>query len=384
MKLLKGYYKTTIAGVPYLLSYGQACAERGISLRLNTSGSLLWDALSNGASKDELLALLAEQFDAQEDDLPLLEQDLSNYLETLRTLGILVDAPLPVQKQTTPLYFRIGPLTISYEGCPSFYETYFSAFQCDAAAPVDLSITIVPHAPRHKQNGTILIRTPELTICDCKEQYLFFFEQHWGISEMYVQKDGSAAFLYTTLDDTTDHAEDIFHALRFAFLVCAQNHDLIVLHSASLLYNEHAWLFSGCSGTGKSTHTNLWHDLFGTPRLNGDLNLLGIENGIPMVYGLPWCGTSEIFTSKNYPLGGIVFLKQAPENEVGNPSLDQCILRLLQRLISPSWTKQLCEKNLHLSSEIAEHTQIFTLACTKEPQAAYVMRAAIDADAAGE
>lgn len=98
-----------------------------------------------------------------------------------------------------------------------------------------------------------------------------------------------------------------------------------------------------------------------------------------MVYGLPWCGTSEICTSKNYPLGGIVFLKQAQQNEVAKPPLDQQILLLLQRLISPSWTQDLCEKNLRLSTEIVKHTQIFTLACTKDPEAASVMRAAIDA-----
>lgn len=59
---------------------------------------------------------------------------------------------------------------------------------------------------------------------------------------------------------------------------------------------------------GKSTHTALWHELFGTPYLNGDLNLLGFEDGHITVYGIPWCGTSEIFTTEQYELGGIVLL----------------------------------------------------------------------------
>ena len=33
---------------------------------------------------------------------------------------------------------------------------------------------------------------------------------------------------------------------------------MFALHSASLLYLEKAWLFSGPSGMGKSTHTALW------------------------------------------------------------------------------------------------------------------------------
>ena len=107
------------------------------------------------------------------------------------------------------------------------------------------------------------------------------------------------------------HLEDLFHALRFAFLILTQQKELYVLHSASFLYRGRAFLVSGSSGTGKSTHSALWHDLYQTPLLNGDLNLLGIRDNIPYAYGLPWCGTSGICTPKDYPLGGIIFLKQA-------------------------------------------------------------------------
>lgn len=382
MKPIPGYYKTTIANVPYLLSFGQESAKRGISLRLNESGSLLWDALKKGADEEELLSLLAGKFDAKEQDLPLLRQDITNYIQTLQALGILqepsVDECVP-SPTGDALYFRTGPLTISYHGAVSLFETYFSDFACDATDDVSLTVTILCDPFRHTFAKTVLVHTQELTICDSDDHYVFFFDSRWGIYEMHIKKDGSSARLYCVPDYASTHAEDVFHALRFAFLVCAQNHNLIVLHSASLLYRKKAWLFSGCSGTGKSTHTNLWHECFNSPLLNGDLNLLGQCDGVPMIYGLPWCGTSEICTSKNYPLGGIVFLKQAQQNEVAKPPLDQQILLLLQRLISPSWTQDLCEKNLRLSTEIVKHTQIFTLACTKDPEAASVMRAAIDA-----
>ena len=62
------------------------------------------------------------------------------------------------------------------------------------------------------------------------------------------------------------------------FLFAAQKHGKFAIHSASILYKEKAWLFSGHSGMGKSTHTQMWHDLLQTPYLNGDLNLLAMEN----------------------------------------------------------------------------------------------------------
>ena len=49
MKTSDGFVKTTIAGIPYLLPYGQKIADHARSLRLNDSGALLWDTLSLGA-----------------------------------------------------------------------------------------------------------------------------------------------------------------------------------------------------------------------------------------------------------------------------------------------------------------------------------------------
>lgn len=51
MKTSDGFVKTTIAGIPYLLPYGQKIADHARSLRLNDSGALLWDTLSLGADK---------------------------------------------------------------------------------------------------------------------------------------------------------------------------------------------------------------------------------------------------------------------------------------------------------------------------------------------
>lgn len=59
MKTSDGFVKTTIAGIPYLLPYGQKIADHARSLRLNDSGALLWDTLSLGADKSTLLSVLA-------------------------------------------------------------------------------------------------------------------------------------------------------------------------------------------------------------------------------------------------------------------------------------------------------------------------------------
>lgn len=393
MKQRNEYFKAEINGVPFLLPYGQSIAGAGTVLRLNQSGSLLWDGLSRGLSERELLALLAKEYQASEDELPLLKHDMEQFFSLLTAHGILTaqasSSDLSAAQAFSPVLsaaaitpstthtFRIGTVTISCTGADALCEQYFKNFYCAPAEP-DLRINIIRHAPLQKQNGNIILRTSELILCDCGDSYILLFSGDWFIHEMHLRKDGSAADIYCKFSCPEEHADMLFHAIRFAFLLAAQKKELFVMHSASLLYNGKAWLFSGCSGTGKSTHTALWQQAFGTPLLNGDLNLLGISEGTPVVYGLPWCGTSGIYTEKSFPLGGIVFLKQAPHNRTSILSGETSVLAILQRLISPGWTEALAKANLGFATRLGGLVPTFSLECTKEPDAANVMRAAID------
>ena len=106
--------------------------------------------------------------------------------------------------------------------------------------------------------------------------------------------------------------------------------------------------------------------------------MIGFDNGDAVVYGLPWCGTSEIYTRKTYPLGGITFLKQSPKNEVIIPSKDKKILYFIQRLISPSWKISHMEDSFKFAKKVADTVPFYRLLCTKSPEAAKIMKQHID------
>ena len=56
-----------------------------------------------------------------------------------------------------------------------------------------------------------------------------------------------------TDSDKPDISEEIFFAIRTIFLYNASFKGMYAIHSASVLYKDKAWLFSGHSGAGKST-----------------------------------------------------------------------------------------------------------------------------------
>lgn len=99
------------------------------------------------------------------------------------------------------------------------------------------------------------------------------------------------------------------HLLRFQGML---------LHASAVAMDGKAYLFSGPSGMGKSTHTRLWQQQFGAAAqvFNDDKPALRLLDGHWYAYGTPWCGKDGINQNRKVPLGGICFLKRGDENRM--------------------------------------------------------------------
>lgn len=424
MRRSKDFSLFIISDVPYLLPFGQGIADLRRGVQINDTGVFLWELLDRERTEAEMLSLYAAHYEVSDTRLPQLEADLRQFLRMLEHYGMLersgtltepdVSTHSPVDMAETAntavchnivrRYLSIGGLTILLCGPDKAFSQNFDAFEIfptpdtgqadtgamdsspsDRADAVtndtinpDQTVTVINHAPAQRPEGDVILKNPELIIMENDLQYTFLFPMAPGILEAHLSKDGADVRYYCCPPYTESFRQDLFHAIRLSFLYLAQLHDMVVLHSASLLYRGKAWLFSGHSGAGKSTHTNLWKERYNVHLINGDLNLLAMENGHPMVHGLPWCGTSGIVDTHSYPLGGVLLVKKAPQNS--SAALDDSHAQLLvaQRLISPSWTEALMQKNLRLVAELAPHILICRLYCTKTPEAAETGRQAVD------
>ena len=89
------------------------------------------------------------------------------------------------------------------------------------------------------------IRNKDLTVCAWEEGYVLWFPALKNIYEIWMKADGSFACIYYRLPMTEEEQDSLFLAIRPVFLFLAQKKGMFVLHSASLLYLEKAWLFSG-------------------------------------------------------------------------------------------------------------------------------------------
>lgn len=377
MKLTDGFALQNIDNIPYLLPYGQRIAEQRRGMRLNESGVFLWNSLPGAANRDELLTVFANHYEASPEELPELKQDMDAFLDELCAWGMLEEEKAPSGVCHT-LY--MGGISVHLFAPPQLELPQFAPFAADTQPRPDMTIEIIPETGPGSSSvcGTLLVCTNELCVIELKTEYIIRLPLASQITECRILKDGTIAKLYVTPPYREPFLSDLFHAIRFAFLFRAQQLGRIAIHSASVSYRGQAWLFAGSSGTGKSTHADLWKQHFHTPVINGDLNLISFSEGVPMVYGIPWCGTSGIYHTGAMPLGGVIHLAQSSSNICRTLSKEEQIRRLLYRIISPSWTRRQMERNLKIAETVAGRIMNVQLLCTKTPEAAQCMKRNID------
>ena len=107
------------------------------------------------------------------------------------------------------------------------------------------------------------------------------------------------------------------------------------LHSSTVVLDGKAYLFSGDSGMGKSTHTRLWQSVFGPGArvINDDKPALRLIDGVWYAYGTPWCGKDGININEKAPVAGVCFLKQAPHNAIRRMGNQEALENILKQTL---------------------------------------------------
>lgn len=381
------YILRKIHNIPYLLPVGQLIAEHRRGVQLNETGACLWNMLSTERSLEELVSQCAQRFEVPDSEIEEMRRDICHFTDSLIRKGLLLaDIPTVITSAPFYKYINIAGQTIALYGPEAAFSNKLDMFYIPEAEAnlsenkVVQTVELCPHIPFTTENGRILLRNRELCVMEGENKFVLFFPTMKQMIEVHISKDASSVKIYCAPLYDGMFQENLFHILRHTFIYLAQRHGMFALHSASILYKDKAWLFTGPSGTGKTTHTALWREHLHTPVLNGDLNLLALENGIPVIHGLPWCGTSEIYTTGTYPVGGIVLLKQAGENSVAQLSDDQTILQVCNRLISPVWTTEQLDTNLTFVGEFTRNILVRKLFCTRDKDAVSVIKAEIDSN----
>ena len=147
-------------------------------------------------------------------------------------------------------------------------------------------------------------------------------------------------------------------------------HERFFLHASAVVYEGEAYLFSAPSGTGKSTHTAFWRELFPQSYiLNDDKPVIWPEEERITVWGSPFAGKTNLQVNKGVPLKGICFLKQGNENQMQQVTEDHALALMLNNTWRPRSNEEM-NLLLDMMEQVVSRVTIYEMSCTRELEAA--------------
>ena len=157
-------------------------------------------------------------------------------------------------------------------------------------------------------------------------------------------------------------------AIQRAFADRLLGFDTVLLHGSCVAVDGTAFLFTARSGTGKSTHTGLWRQVFGSRAVmvNDDKPFLQLRPEGVFACGSPWSGKHGLDSNVILPLGGICLLERGAENQIRPMEMAEALPMLLHQSYLPS------EEACSLVHTLANRVPLWQMACNKAPQAAEV------------
>jgi len=146
--------------------------------------------------------------------------------------------------------------------------------------------------------------------------------------------------------------------------------DTILMHGSVVAVDGNAYLFTAKSGTGKSTHTRFWREVFGerAVMVNDDKPLLKLTEDGVLACGTPWDGKHRLSTNVCLPLKAVCILERGESDEIHRISAQEALSMVFQQTYRP---KKLA-KYMEIIDKLMSRVEFYRLKCTMSPNAAKV------------
>jgi len=154
--------------------------------------------------------------------------------------------------------------------------------------------------------------------------------------------------------------------------------DVLMTHGSTVAVDGKAYLFTAKCGTGKSTHTRLWRQVFGdrAVMINDDKPFLKITETGVLACGSPWSGKHGLDTNTIVPLQGICILDRGRENRIGRIPPEEALPMLLHQSYCPLASEKHARFE-ELVKQLADRTYLWHMQCNMDAAAAEVSHSAM-------
>lgn len=175
--------------------------------------------------------------------------------------------------------------------------------------------------------------------------------------------------------DSVNWVHGFHNTLMLSYICYTLPYDTLLLHSSAILLDNRVYLFIAKSGTGKSTHSQMWMESFPESELlNDDHPIIRLHpSGEVIAYGSPWSGKTPCYRNLSAPAAAIVRIKRAPHNQL-HPILSAArrYASVMTCNSAVQWDSTLATAKAEALGRIVRTLPCYEMECLPNPEAAEV------------
>lgn len=171
------------------------------------------------------------------------------------------------------------------------------------------------------------------------------------------------------------HKDRLFclnNALMILYAFCSAKYGTLEMHASVIACQGRGFLFLAPSGTGKSTHSQMWlSSIPGSELLNDDNPIVRIHpDGEVWVYGSPWSGKTPCYRNMAVPVGAFVRIRRAPFNKCSRTSVIESYANIYSSCSGFKASREMGDAIHSTLNSIATTVPCFTMECLPDGAAA--------------
>ncbi|MSR78113.1 MAG: hypothetical protein EXS63_07830 [Candidatus Omnitrophica bacterium] len=154
----------------------------------------------------------------------------------------------------------------------------------------------------------------------------------------------------------------------------------ILMHASSVRDGDCAYVFTGPSGNGKTTISQIW------AVQEGDISVLNDERTIIrktsqgwMVYGTPWPGDGFLVGSGGAPLAGIFLIRHGEKNEAIKAPKPILFQELFGQTFANFWDAEILSRISSVCENLIEEVPVYQLPFLKDASVTEFIRSVVHA-----
>lgn len=163
------------------------------------------------------------------------------------------------------------------------------------------------------------------------------------------------------------------NALMMATAFAGAARQTLLIHASLVRHHGVGYAFTAVSGTGKSTHVNLWmRNIDDCDIMNDDNPLVRVIDGKAYVYGSPWSGKTPCYRDVKAPLGAITRVVRGKANVVEPLEPKVAFVTLISACSALKCDATVYNNMCTTISKVLEATRVYAMYCLPDDEAAKI------------